>query len=58
MSKRLAVRNKYTNNCPNEISLMGFSKMGSHTARMADSKSCTRVCGGTQPHSTCNCATS
>ena len=42
---------------PSEISLSGRSKYGSQTVRIADSRSFTRVSGGTQPLSMCSSAT-
>ena len=39
------------------MSLSGFSKIGSHTVRIAASNSFTLVSAGTQPESMCNCAT-
>ena len=40
-----------------QMSFNGLSNIGSQTLRIADSNSSTRVPAGTQPESTCNCAT-
>ena len=57
MWKRRAVWNSRTSTCPNEISFSGRSKFGSHTVRIAASKSSIRVSGGTHFDSTCSSAT-
>ncbi len=49
MLKRRAVWNSCNSNRPKEIWLIGLAKIGSHTARMAASKSSTRVSRGIQP---------
>ena len=48
-----AVWNSRSSTTPNEMSLSGLLKIGSHTARTAASNSSTRVPAGTQPESTC-----
>ena len=57
MLKRREISNSRSNSVPKEMSLIGLSKIGSHTVRIALSISSTRVFGGTQPDSTCSTAT-
>ncbi|MNP10889.1 hypothetical protein D3C76_1030530 [compost metagenome] len=57
MLKRRAVWNRRISTWPKEISFNGFSKIGSHTVRIAASNSLSLVSAGTQPESMCNCAT-
>jgi len=57
MSKRRATWKSRSRKWPNEISDSGFSQIGSHTVRIADSNSSIRVVRGTQPDSTCSSAT-
>ena len=46
MLKRREISNSRSSSVPNEMSLSGLSKIGSHTVRIADSISSTRVSGG------------
>ena len=55
--KRREVWNRRSSTWPSEMSFSGRSNCGSQTARIAPSSSSMRVCGGTQPLSTCSSAT-